>query len=196
MSDDTKAPRSAEATPPDADRWRAERWLNTTIGGVSPASLYANKVSSLAEQFARVRREEQERIRERATPEQTATVAEPLISAVKAAGFRLGPDLQGVATLRCVECGRDSGFHFEKCSKTDRPAPPNEVDERMAAVWVNAARQERDRCVEICREYARVTKGKSKMVAASHCAREILRTSKLPAPSSCPGPSDEAKEKR
>lgn len=71
--------------------------------------------------LAEVRRLRAEHDRERAIPEQPAPLLEPLVSAVKAAGFRLGPDLQGVATLWCIECGRDSGFHYDKCSRHDYP---------------------------------------------------------------------------
>ncbi len=37
--------------------------------------------------------------------------------AVAAAGFRVAPNLLGDPTLWCLECGRDSGFHHESCSK-------------------------------------------------------------------------------
>jgi hypothetical protein len=43
-----------------------------------------------------------------------------LTSAMKDAGFRVGPDLLGKPTLWCTECGRDSGFHWEACSKSKR----------------------------------------------------------------------------
>lgn len=46
-----------------------------------------------------------------------ATLLEPLESAVKAAGFRVGPDALDVATLWCIECGRDAGYHWAECSK-------------------------------------------------------------------------------
>lgn len=53
----------------------------------------------------------------------------------------------------------------------------------------HARREERDRCVKVCREIARVAKGKpARMTAASHCAREILRTSNLPTDSLSPDP--------
>lgn len=41
-----------------------------------------------------------------------------LTEAISRAGFRVGPDLLGVPTLWCDECGRDSGYHHDKCSKS------------------------------------------------------------------------------
>jgi hypothetical protein len=40
-----------------------------------------------------------------------------LEGAIKAAGFRVAPALLGDPTLWCVECGRDSGYHWGDCTK-------------------------------------------------------------------------------
>lgn len=37
--------------------------------------------------------------------------------AIAMAGFRVAPDQFGRPTLWCKECGRDSGFHWDNCSK-------------------------------------------------------------------------------
>ena len=39
-------------------------------------------------------------------------------AAVRDAGFRVGTALMGDLCLWCIECGRDSGFHWSKCSKS------------------------------------------------------------------------------
>lgn len=41
----------------------------------------------------------------------------PEQKAIDAAGFRVANDMMGQPTLWCKECGRDSGFHWEHCSK-------------------------------------------------------------------------------
>lgn len=40
--------------------------------------------------------------------------------AIEAAGFRVANDLLGQPTLWCKECGRDSGFHWNNCSKSTK----------------------------------------------------------------------------
>jgi hypothetical protein len=45
-----------------------------------------------------------------------AEIAE-LRAAVASAGFRVSPCINSAPTLWCVECGRDSGFHWEKCAR-------------------------------------------------------------------------------
>ncbi len=47
------------------------------------------------------------------------TQAEPSdpFGAIRRAGFRISNDLLDVPTLWCIECGRDSGFHWAECSK-------------------------------------------------------------------------------
>lgn len=44
----------------------------------------------------------------------------PAEKAIEAAGFRVANDMLGHPTLWCKECGRDSGFHWEHCSKSGR----------------------------------------------------------------------------
>lgn len=40
-----------------------------------------------------------------------------LRDALKSANLYVAPDMLGAPTVWCVECGRDSGFHWAKCSK-------------------------------------------------------------------------------
>ena len=47
----------------------------------------------------------------------------PEVRAIEGAGFRVSPNILGVPTLWCKECGRDSGFHWSHCSKSDRKDP-------------------------------------------------------------------------
>jgi hypothetical protein len=49
------------------------------------------------------------------TPENDGTKV--LRDAIAAAGFRYGPSLDGEPTLWCVECERDSGYHWPGCSR-------------------------------------------------------------------------------
>lgn len=50
-------------------------------------------------------------------------LSERLSGAVRRAGFRLAPDVHGEATLWCLECKRDSGFHWSTCSRHDSHRP-------------------------------------------------------------------------
>lgn len=34
--------------------------------------------------------------------------------------FRIAPDLIGMLSIWCVECGRDSGFHYDICSRAEK----------------------------------------------------------------------------
>jgi hypothetical protein len=53
-------------------------------------------------------------------PKTAPTGATTLERAIEGAGFRVKPDLLGKPTLWCVECGRDSGYHRDTCSKAER----------------------------------------------------------------------------
>lgn len=50
-------------------------------------------------------------------PDKLSTPLTPAEQAIDAAGFRVANDMLGKPTLWCKECGRDSGFHWENCSK-------------------------------------------------------------------------------
>ena len=70
-------------------------------------------------------------IRDRDTMHTTLTIAQErgtalveenrrLKETIAVAGFRISNDLLGHPTLWCVECGRDSGYHHDGCSKAAR----------------------------------------------------------------------------
>jgi hypothetical protein len=54
-------------------------------------------------------------------PKTEPTGAATLERAIEAAGFRFRGDLLGAPTLWCVECSRDSGYHYNACSKRGDP---------------------------------------------------------------------------
>lgn len=46
-------------------------------------------------------------------------IAHRLAGAIERAGFRVAPDILGVATLWCTTCRRDSGYHLSTCEKAE-----------------------------------------------------------------------------
>jgi hypothetical protein len=49
-------------------------------------------------------------------------LAEAQAAAIESAGFRVSPSIDEAPTLWCLECGRDGGYHWEKCSNRARYA--------------------------------------------------------------------------
>jgi len=55
--------------------------------------------------------------------EEEANLLKPtsvLADALAYANFRVGPDVHGVQTVWCQECGRDSGHHYKWCSRANQ----------------------------------------------------------------------------
>lgn len=93
---------SEESEQPYTDSELDELWMWSKQQGWSPVPATVHRL------FATIR----------------AEAKRDLEGAIRRAGFRVAPDYHGNATLWCLSCKRDSGFHHDTCEKAKRYGEP------------------------------------------------------------------------